>query len=68
MLVRPDEAEELARREGRVHAPASRVSALHLALSWLDGELAGLEPLADEILYLRAPDAKPGAVPKRVTA
>lgn len=68
VLVRPDDAEALAAGEGRIRVAATGVSAEHLALAWLDGEQAGLAPVADEILYLRAPDAKPGAVPKRVTA
>lgn len=67
-LVSPADAEALAAAEGRVHVPGRQVSAAHLALSWLDGLHAGLDDIADEILYLRAPDAKPGAVPKRVTA
>ncbi|WP_087004825.1 tRNA (adenosine(37)-N6)-threonylcarbamoyltransferase complex dimerization subunit type 1 TsaB [Gulosibacter sp. 10] len=51
-----------------VHVPAAQVSAAHLALAWLDRELLGVPAEPDEVLYLRAPDAKPGAVPKRVTS
>jgi hypothetical protein len=49
-------------------ADAREVSAAHLALAWLERRERGLPGATDEILYLRAPDAKPGAVPKRVTA
>ncbi|MDJ1370025.1 tRNA (adenosine(37)-N6)-threonylcarbamoyltransferase complex dimerization subunit type 1 TsaB [Gulosibacter molinativorax] len=65
VLVQPD-APELSSGDA-THVPATQVSAAHLALAWLDREAAGVEAAADEVLYLRAPDAKPGAVPKRVT-
>lgn len=63
-LVAPD---ALADRADVTHVAANQVSAAHLALAWLDRETSGIEAAADEVLYLRAPDAKPGAVPKRVT-
>lgn len=62
-LVAPD-----AVPEAEARADARQVSAAHLALAWLAREEQGAEAEVDEILYLRAPDAKPGAVPKRVTA
>lgn len=62
-LVAPD-----AVPAAEARADARQVSAAHLALAWLEREERGLDAEADEILYLRAPDAKPGAVPKRVTA
>ncbi|RRJ87592.1 tRNA (adenosine(37)-N6)-threonylcarbamoyltransferase complex dimerization subunit type 1 TsaB [Gulosibacter macacae] len=62
-LLTPAEAEAVT----ITRADASQVSAWHLALAWLDRRQGGLPEAADEILYLRAPDAKPGAVPKRVT-
>lgn len=49
------------------HIAATQVSAAHLALAWLDRAAIGYPAAPDEVLYLRAPDAKPGAVPKRVT-
>ncbi|MFD2756888.1 tRNA (adenosine(37)-N6)-threonylcarbamoyltransferase complex dimerization subunit type 1 TsaB [Gulosibacter faecalis] len=62
-LVAPDAVPDDATR-----ADAHEVSAAHLALAWLERRERGLPEATDEILYLRAPDAKPGAVPKRVTA
>lgn len=62
-LVAPD-----AVPEAEARADARQVSAAHLALAWLARQEQGVPADADEILYLRAPDAKPGAVPKRVTA
>ena len=67
-LIAPAEADALAAAESRQRVDAATVSAAQLALAWLDREARGIAPLADEILYLRAPDAKPGALPKRVTA
>lgn len=49
------------------HVAASQVSAAHLALAWLEREQRGVPAASDAVIYLRAPDAKPGAVPKRVT-
>ncbi|MGO1545498.1 MAG: tRNA (adenosine(37)-N6)-threonylcarbamoyltransferase complex dimerization subunit type 1 TsaB [Gulosibacter sp.] len=49
------------------HVAADSVAAAHLALAWLDRQARGVPADPDEVLYLRAPDAKPGAVPKRVT-
>lgn len=66
-LCTPADAEALA-AGGLAHVAATQVSAWHLALAWLDRRLAGLPEFPNELLYLRAPDAKPGAVPKRVTA
>ncbi|MDO5053570.1 MAG: tRNA (adenosine(37)-N6)-threonylcarbamoyltransferase complex dimerization subunit type 1 TsaB [Pseudoclavibacter sp.] len=47
---------------------ADGVSAVHLALAWLDRRAVGLEGEEDAIVYLRAPDATPAGAPKRVTA
>lgn len=66
-LIAPDAVAALAEESGATHVPATQVSAAHLALAWLDRETANIDAAADEVLYLRAPDAKPGAVPKRVT-
>lgn len=62
-LVLPDDVPTDA-----THVAASQVSAAHLALAWLDREASGIDAATDDVLYLRAPDAKPGAVPKRVTS
>jgi hypothetical protein len=62
-LIAPDAVPDADAR-----ADARQVSAAHLALAWLARQEQGVPADADEILYLRAPDAKPGAVPKRVTA
>lgn len=67
-LIEPADAEALAASEGRARADAGQVSAAHLAFAWLARAAAGTAAVADEILYLRAPDAKPGTLPKRVTA
>jgi len=50
------------------HVDARQVSAAHLALAALEQLEAGLEPIRDEIVYLRAPDAVPATTIKRVTA
>lgn len=63
-LIAPD---AVVGGEDSAHVPATQVSAAHLALAWLDREIHGVAAAPDEVLYLRAPDAKPGAVPKRVT-
>lgn len=66
-LVAPDDvAERFADVEHRVDA--ERVSAAHLALAWLDRVESGQPADADELVYLRAPDAKPAAARKRVTS
>lgn len=64
-LVAPD---AVAVAEGEVRVDARRVSAAHLALALLERRAAGLPEAADELLYLRSPDAVPSAGPKRVTA
>ncbi|MFD2674459.1 tRNA (adenosine(37)-N6)-threonylcarbamoyltransferase complex dimerization subunit type 1 TsaB [Gulosibacter bifidus] len=64
-LIAPDAVADSLR--GAEHVDASQISAAHLALAWCDRVRAGLDAEADEILYSRAPDAKPGAVPKRVS-
>lgn len=48
---------ELILPEGHVRVEADRVSAAHLALAALAREAAGEAQAADELLYLRAPDA-----------
>lgn len=58
----------IALAAGEARADASRVSAAHLALALLARRAAGEPEAADELLYLRAPDAVPSAGPKRVTA
>ena len=67
-LMTPAAAESAAAEPGLERADARQISAHHLTLAWLEGRHQDLPELTDEILYLRAPDAKPGAVPKRVTA
>lgn len=47
---------------------AEEISAVHLALAWLERRELGLEAEEDSIIYLRAPDAVPAPAPKRVTA
>lgn len=47
---------------------ATVVRAAALAQVHLARRAAGLEPVSDALLYLRAPDAVPSAGPKRVTA
>lgn len=64
-LVTPDEAAAHLGDAARVDA--DQVSAAHLALAWCDRRDRSVAPEIDEIIYSRAPDAKPGAVPKRVT-
>ena len=64
-LVSPDDVDELLGEARRVDA--AQISAAHLALAWCERRDRGANPAADEILYSRAPDAKPGAVPKRVS-
>ena len=65
-LCAPDEVTaRFGESEHRVDA--SEVAAAHLALAWLDRRILGLGPDADEVVYLRAPDAVPSAGPKRVT-
>lgn len=61
-------ADELPATEGARIVTANRVRAPHLALALLDRRAAGEPEAADELLYLRAPDAVPSAGPKRVTA
>ncbi len=68
-LIAPgDVAGILAADPELARADARQVSAHHLTLAWLEAQQAQLPDIADDILYLRAPDATPGAQPKRVTA
>ncbi|KAB1662331.1 tRNA (adenosine(37)-N6)-threonylcarbamoyltransferase complex dimerization subunit type 1 TsaB [Pseudoclavibacter chungangensis] len=67
VLVAPDEV--ATRFDGVAHrVDAERVSATHLALAWLDRVQLGQDADPDELVYLRAPDAKPAAGRKRVTS
>lgn len=65
VLVSPGDVDAVI--DGAARVDADQVSAAQLAFAWCERRERGIAAASDEILYSRAPDAKPGAVPKRVS-